>query len=887
LIGDQSLVSADYNQAGGNPGGAGSIRIRATGQSTESDPQLTMTAATSGVVRIVDSGVTSTNIGGEEGDQNGRGRITVGADLPSPLPAAGEDGKTDSVVIVGSLLSTSVVAGGRSDDIAINGNRGVWILDSTTGYRPTESEAQANDPRTDKTRSLIASITNVTAVSGGIITIQGGDQGLTLRRSDVDTTNDLDDPNIPRFVSNVALSSLGAITLDGVGITTDTTGVNNAGAIQVSGDSIHMSGGQISAATRVARTPGNELAVLGNAGSITLTALGSGTALLLDQGAVIRSDASAAEGTFDAAGLPIAVPNSGSIIASALNGTARIEGGSALRTLSGPQAGSAGLISVSANAIELDGATLQASSQGIGDAGSIAVIASGQAGVSIEGASTLSSDASTAHAVGSGTSLRLPDAGQITVTSGLGGIDIRGGSQLVSSAGVLAGQAGTVELDAARGLTLDDVTINTAVETARTVGEGGTALNAAEISLRSGDALSLTGATLESETFGAVDAGNIGLSGNGVSISGGTITASTRRNEDATVNVANTGNAGTVTIDSSDTVQLSGNAAVETSSEAQGGRAGVIAISGTATLIEDSSVASRTTGAGDAGSICVAGGTSACLPAPAQIAAARAPVPGLGGITIANSTLTTSTTASGAAGDVSLMAAGQLTLSGATLQSRSESQLANAGRGGSINLSSGLADQLSIASSTVQTSTEAADAGTITIDANGSALSLHDTSIIASAGGEGNGANVIINDAAQTIMQRTVILAQAVNGDGGNITINLQPGELLVRDSESAINASSDAGNDGEIDINAPDTDLNSAIKPQDVDNAAPPELSASACTRPEGGRSTFVREGKGGVAESLDSYLTITAAESQQQVAATEGAAGVRPGTLTTQRCL
>ena len=90
---------------------------------------------------------------------------------------------------------------------------------------------------------------------------------------------------------------------------------------------------------------------------------------------------------------------------------------------------------------------------------------------------------------------------------------------------------------------------------------------------------------------------------------------------------------------------------------------------------------------------------------------------------------------------------------------------------------------------------------------------------------------------------------------------------------------------------------LNAAIKPQDIDNDAPPELSASACTRPEG-RSTFVREGNGGVAEGLDNYLTIAGAEGQQHEAAAEAAAGsrevtaqvargARPSTLTAGECL
>jgi len=471
----------------------------------------------------------------------------------------------------------------------------------------------------------------------------------------------------------------------------------------------------------------------------------------------------------------------------------------------------AGTIRFEAGEITLHGGEVTSSTAGVGNAGDIHLTAISPSGSGSQDASLRIDSGARLASTAEGSAQTIGRAGRIELNSA-GAIRLEN-SEVTSSAGVNAGQAGLISMSSERDLTLQGATVRTTVDSTK-VG-----LSAAEVTLASTNGIvTLSGnTTVDATTSGAAPAGNV-------------------------------------------------------------------LISGGAVLIEDSSVSSRTTGSADAGAISVvAASTASAALGSANAVANRAVIPSAGGIAVESSTLTTSTSGAGSAGDISLLAPGELLLQHATLQSASTSPLADAGLGGSITLSSGASGNVVVEDSLIQTDTAAADAGTITIDANGAPLTLRDARIVASAGGAGNGANVIIDGAAQTIMQRAAILAQAVAGNGGNITINLQPGAVLVRDSQSVINASSDAGNDGEIEINAPDTDLNSAIKPQDIEDSTPPELSASACTRPEGGRSTFVREGKGGVAESLDSYLTIAAAEGQQQVAAT----GVRPRTLTTQRCL
>jgi hypothetical protein len=175
-----------------------------------------------------------------------------------------------------------------------------------------------------------------------------------------------------------------------------------------------------------------------------------------------------------------------------------------------------------------------------------------------------------------------------------------------------------------------------------------------------------------------------------------------------------------------------------------------------------------------------------------------------------------------------------------------------------VELTSGASDELLIDRTSVTSVSFTADGGDIRVNAGGSPIIMRDSLLAASARAGGDGGNVVINNAGQTILQRSQILAKAEGGNGGDITISLINGEIFIQDSESILSADSQLGINGQITINSLDTDLNSQIQPKDVDVSRPPELGTNACAPARSGdRSTFVRAGRGGVAEKPDGYLT------------------------------
>jgi large exoprotein involved in heme utilization and adhesion len=262
-----------------------------------------------------------------------------------------------------------------------------------------------------------------------------------------------------------------------------------------------------------------------------------------------------------------------------------------------------------------------------------------------------------------------------------------------------------------------------------------------------------------------------------------------------------------------------------------------------------------------------------------------------GGISIIGSSLSTSTSTSGPAGDINITTPGALVLSGTTIASQSTSTAADAGPVGMINLSGGSVSLLGgslvsaisaggtavapeggtpaaaitisstdgsspfvIADSTVTTQAAVTNGSNIVVNAGESPLLLTNSVITASAAA-GNGGNITINNAGNTALQRSAIVAQAGPGNGGAINIGLKKGAIFIQDSESLVSATSKTGNNGTVTINSPQTDLNSALRVPEVSAARAPELTANAC-RHEGSHSTFVREGRGGVAPDPQDYL-------------------------------
>jgi large exoprotein involved in heme utilization and adhesion len=147
--------------------------------------------------------------------------------------------------------------------------------------------------------------------------------------------------------------------------------------------------------------------------------------------------------------------------------------------------------------------------------------------------------------------------------------------------------------------------------------------------------------------------------------------------------------------------------------------------------------------------------------------------------------------------------------------------------------------------SSVSTTAQRGDGGNMRLTV-GYLFDIVDTNILSSVRtGVGNGGNIII-DPPFMVLDGSRIEANAFGGDGGNILI--QAGQL-ISSPDSVIQASSELGIDGNIDIAAPETDVGGAIAilPDTfLDNA---NLLADTCAA-RGGKpgSSLMAGGRGGL---------------------------------------
>lgn len=864
---DEDTSSTNLGNAGRIEVSGANVTLADTTLSTETDSDTSSSPAViildaSGVLSLTDSDLTSATTGAASA-----GAITL-------------DGA--SINVSDGAITASTTSTGAAGHISIKAAEGgdVELIDGA---------------------AVVSSSTGAASGAAGRIEVTGAD--VTLADSSLSTSTGSDITTVTP--AEIAIEATGALSLTRTDLSAATSGAADAGNITLTGASIAKGGGSITASTTAA----------GDAGEVRLTAT---NAVDVTSGAAIETSSQGAD-----SGKAGIITISGSSLRLADAEVATTTGSNI--TTQAP----ARIDLTTAGALSLTNTDVSAETSGAVAAGNITL-----AGSSINLSGGTVSAATTA--AGNAGNIALNAANAVAVTSGA--------TIKSSSEGLDSGAAGTIAVTGSS-ITLADAEVTTSIAS------NNSALNPAQIDLTTPGVLSLTRTTVSAATSADASAGSINLTGASISMNGGTVTART----------TGAGDAGLVKVGAtSGDVQVAGGATIETSSQGiDSGAAGTIDIRGSqvslantdvktsvesnvaglspaaitiaatgalsltdgtdvdattsgaapggsivltgdAILVDTSSVSSQTSGVGDAGSVCLAAGSTACAPqlsGRAQILAAD--VPGSGGITLASAELSTSTSGSGSAGNVDVHASGTLLLSSATLQS-SSSATSEAGDGGSINLSSGFSDLLLIENSTVQTNAEAAEGGDITLDGGGSSIYVNNSVLFASAGANGNGGDVTISNINQTLIEHSLILAQAVQGNGGSILLTLQDGATFLQDSSTLINADSQQGINGEVTINRPNTDLNSSIQPQEVDVSKPAELGNDVCApATPGARSTFIREGRGGVAESPDGYMTTmpsseaapertSASDKAVPVARTAAHSPEEPGTETlTRGCL
>lgn len=679
------------------------------------------------------------------------------------------------------------------------------------------------------------------------------------------------------------------ISVSGHGwLSADTFGTGSGGGLDLRAGSLAVTtGGKITADTYGA----------GKAGAMTIEA----EALYVGGYAVDKGE------TFLSA---IRSDTSGSGSGGVLSLTAPVmvveEGGSIDARSLGDTSGKGGEISITADTLTVRGylaeggeifpGAINASSYGAGEAGDIAIKAGT---VMVEDEGVIYADA---NGSGAGGQVQM-DAGDIVVreqgwissdsygSGNAGSVDLTAGGMELTSAGRItsdsyrSGQAGTLTVTA-EAITVSGYLENDDQELFSTIssdahgrGRGG------EISLAASDILLEEGGCVAARSLGKLSGG-----GGNISVTAGSLTV--KSFADLNVTSSGSGSAGDIVINAGAvTVAQGGTITSSVNSTGQGGDISIttddLILTGYASnngLVMHSRIDSSSFGAGQAGNIAIAASTVKVEDA-ARIASYAKAGGGGGDISITadrlllrsggamdvssyglgdagdivaraatirlddKALILSAATSSGDGGTISLLATDSLLMNDASIASLSVSAESGAGQAGDITMTIG--NLWRMRESVVATSSENADGGNIWVDP--ALIDLIDSEVTTSVqGGVGNGGNIDLNGRA-VVLDASTVLANAHGGDGGNITLTA---DLLLRDPESRLSASSALGLQGVIALHSPLFDIGAEIANLPESFLDADSLLPKRCVEQEEEMSSFVLKGRGGLPPSPVSPL-------------------------------
>jgi len=308
------------------------------------------------------------------------------------------------------------------------------------------------------------------------------------------------------------------------------------------------------------------------------------------------------------------------------------------------------------------------------------------------------------------------------------------------------------------------------------------------------------------------------------------------------------GRSGNLTVDASESVEVSGRSAsggpslltVETLTN---GDAGKLEITTGRLIIRDGAEVSAATyfGAGQGGTLNVAASKSVEVIG-TGIGREGQLVP---------STLRAASEGAGNAGDLTI-ATGKLTV-------RDGAEVTVSGmRGGAAGNLEVRADSIKLDNSgSLRAETAAGDRGSITLLTRDLQL-RHGSAINTNATGTATGGNITINTDTLVALEDSDITANAVQGQGGNIQITAQ-GVFLSRESicvdsdiaacNSEITASSQRGINGTVEIRTPDIGIGSSVTQLEANFVAPEQVIAGSClARRNAEQGSFTVTGTGGL---------------------------------------
>ncbi len=203
----------------------------------------------------------------------------------------------------------------------------------------------------------------------------------------------------------------------------------------------------------------------------------------------------------------------------------------------------------------------------------------------------------------------------------------------------------------------------------------------------------------------------------------------------------------------------------------------------------------------------------------------------------------------GDAGDINITASDILL----TQQGLITSSATGTGDAGQINLQS--ANLLQLADSAINTRAVQSGGGDVLITSNGLVF-LDQSEISATALGDvtgSDGGNITVGSPDLFVMKESEVTAQAVAGNGGNIALTA---EAVIVDIASVIDASSELGVDGVVEVESPNQEVNTVLQELDDSFADFPELIARDCVEPASrDRSSLVVETLHAVQPQPDRY--------------------------------
>ncbi|HET6246709.1 MAG TPA: S-layer family protein, partial [Tepidisphaeraceae bacterium] len=618
---------------------------------------------------------------------------------------------------------------------------------------------------------------------GGRISVRGNNLNMSTSYMSAVATDAHDGLGIDIILS-------GTMTLADSEIATDTQAAGKSGPISVSANAITMdSDGDAANLTGISAQ-----GLAGAGGNITV----AGSSLTIQNGAQITADSSGAgaagtitvnvaQAVLDARGLDRTQdPNP-------LAGT-----GIFARTVATGQAGDAGTITITANSLQVvGGAAISAESDGQGHAGTV-MITGGSVMVDDQGLGLLTG-------IFADSSSTLAGPGKGTITINVDSLSLANGA-IISASAFGAADAGGVVITTAHDLSLTNV-----------AGSGNTAISAGTFASGNGGFVQISAGTMEIGPGSVVDAstsssgrgGSINLTAGTLTVAGGAIQAQAVPDPTLLAAGATPGDAGTITANIGTLTFTNGG--TMNAGTAGPGRGGSINVAAT-TLTADASGTEMDTG------ILV---DSAMNPGTfASVGPAGTINVNASSLTLSNgASISASTAAAGAGGNITVNVRGALSLDGGT-SDKLTGILTNAmeqGTAGNINVQAGalsLVNNSTISSSAAGTGS----AGAVTVAANSLYIATG-ASISSDTGGSGAGGNVTANVSGaltidgQDVTGFTGISADSLStGAGGNAGTVLVTADALAIENTGRIATNTlGLGAGGNVAVNANTIYLNEA----------------------------------------------------------------------------